>query len=63
MTACMRARKAPWNVGFWHIGPQVNAAQCPELAEADVGDRCAHRIEPDCRAERGSQAACSIVKA
>ena len=45
MTECMRARKAPWNVGFWHIGPQVNAAQCLELAEADVGDRCAHCIE------------------
>jgi hypothetical protein len=43
--------------------PQVNAAQCPELAEADVGDRCARRIERDRRAERGSQAACSIVKA
>jgi hypothetical protein len=41
----MRARKGPWNVGFWHIAPQGNAAQCPELAEADVGDRCARRIE------------------
>jgi hypothetical protein len=25
--------------------PQVSAAQCPELAEADVGDRSARRIE------------------
>jgi hypothetical protein len=56
MTACMRARKAPWNVGFWvHRGRKSTQRNVPELAETDVGDRCAHRIERDCRAERGSR--------
>jgi hypothetical protein len=51
MTACMRARKAPWNVGFWvHRGRKSTQRNVPELAETDVGDRCAHRIERDCRA-------------